>query len=87
LQTVFVSEIANFLNPQSDSRNGRTTEQQSNFRADRHGRQIFGKAVWLSLRKNKRAAKPTHKPTQFAAHLFLPNRTKTITVLTIFAIK
>lgn len=29
-----------------------------------------------TLRKNKRAAKPTHKPTLYAALLFLPNRTK-----------
>ncbi|MBK8680314.1 MAG: hypothetical protein IPN31_00050 [Bacteroidetes bacterium] len=36
---------------------------------------IFGKAVWLSLRKIKRAAKPpTSRPT-FAAHFILPNRT------------
>jgi hypothetical protein len=27
------------------------------------------------LRKTKRAAKPIHKPTQFAAHLLLPQRT------------
>lgn len=25
---------------------------------------------------NKRAAMPTHKPTPFAAHLILPNRTQ-----------
>jgi hypothetical protein len=36
---------------------------------------IFGKAVLLSLRKIKRAAKPpTSRPT-FAAHFILPNRT------------
>lgn len=29
-----------------------------------------------TLRKIKRAANPTHKPTLFAAHLLLPNRTK-----------
>ncbi len=29
----------------------------------------------LTLRKTKRAAMPTHKPTQIAAHLILPNRT------------
>jgi len=29
-----------------------------------------------TLRKSKRAAKPTHKPTQFAAHLLLPHRTQ-----------
>lgn len=38
---------------------------------------IFGKAVWLSLRKIKRAAKPpTSRPT-FAAHFILPYRTST----------
>lgn len=31
--------------------------QQSNFRADRHGRQNFGKAVWLSLRKKQKSCK------------------------------
>ena len=36
---------------------------------------IFAKAVWLSLRKIKRAAIQPHKPTQIAAHLILPNRT------------
>ncbi|MBL0049230.1 MAG: hypothetical protein IPP32_14180 [Bacteroidetes bacterium] len=45
---------------------------------DRHNptdNAIFGKAVWLSLRKIKRAAKPpTSRPT-FAAHFILPNRT------------
>jgi hypothetical protein len=30
-----------------------------------------------ALRKIKRAAMPTHKPTQIAAHLILPNRTQT----------
>lgn len=36
---------------------------------------IFGKAVWLSLRKIKGAVKPpTSRPT-FAAHFILPNRT------------
>jgi len=29
-----------------------------------------------TLRKIKRAAMPTHKPTQIAAHLILPNRTQ-----------
>jgi hypothetical protein len=29
-----------------------------------------------TLRKIKRAAIPTHKPTQIAAHLILPNRTQ-----------
>ena len=29
-----------------------------------------------ALRKIKRAAMPTHKPTQIAAHLILPNRTQ-----------
>ena len=31
-----------------------------------------------TLRKIKRAALPTHKPTPNAAHLILPNRTKTL---------
>jgi len=29
-----------------------------------------------TLRKIKRSAMPIHKPTQIAAHLILPNRTK-----------
>ena len=29
-----------------------------------------------TLRKIKRAAMPTHKPTQIAAHLILPDRTQ-----------
>jgi hypothetical protein len=29
-----------------------------------------------TLRKIKRAVMPTHKPTQIAAHLILPNRTQ-----------
>jgi len=37
-----------------------------------------------TLRKIKRAAKQPHKPTQIAAHLILPNRTKTISGLTIW---
>jgi len=37
-----------------------------------------------TLRKIKRAAMPIHKPTQIAAHLILPNRTKTIGQLTIW---
>jgi len=45
---------------------------------DRHNstdNAIFGKAVWLSLRKIKCAAKPpTSRPT-FAAHFILPYRT------------
>jgi len=36
---------------------------------------IFGKAVWLSLRKIKRAAKPPTSRPAFAAHFILPNRT------------
>jgi hypothetical protein len=35
----------------------------------------FGKAVWLSLRKIKRAAKPPTSRPAFAAHFILPNRT------------
>jgi len=31
-----------------------------------------------TLRKIKRAALPTYKPTPNAAHLILPNRTKTL---------
>jgi hypothetical protein len=31
-----------------------------------------------TLRKIKRAAMPTHKPTQIAAHLILPNRTQSL---------
>ena len=38
---------------------------------------IFGKAVWLSLRKIKRAAKPPTSRPAFAAHFILPNRTPT----------
>ena len=34
-------------------------------------------AVFAILRKSKREAKPTHKPTQFVSHLLLPNRKKT----------
>ena len=48
---------------------------------------ISAKPFGYRFAKNKRATKPAHKPTQFAAHLFLPNRTKTLPVLTIFAIK
>lgn len=36
---------------------------------------IFGKAVWLSLRKIKRAAKPPISRPTFAAHFILPKRT------------
>jgi hypothetical protein len=36
---------------------------------------IFGKAVWLSLRKIKRAAKPPTSRPAFAAHFILPYRT------------
>ena len=38
---------------------------------------IFGKAVWLSLRKIKRAAKPPTSRPAFAAHFILPYRTHT----------
>jgi len=38
---------------------------------------IFGKAVWLSLRKIKRAAKPPTSRPAFAAHFILPYRTPT----------
>jgi hypothetical protein len=30
-----------------------------------------------TLQQNKKSCKATHKPTQFAAHFILPNRTKT----------
>jgi hypothetical protein len=36
---------------------------------------IFGKVVWLSLRKIKRAAKPPASRPAFAAHFILPYRT------------
>jgi hypothetical protein len=38
---------------------------------------IFGKAVWLSLRKIKCAAKPPTSRPAFAAHFILPYRTAT----------
>jgi hypothetical protein len=47
---------------------------------DRHNptdNAIFGKAVWLSLRKIKRAAKPPTSRPAFAAHFILPYRTPT----------
>ena len=37
-----------------------------------------------TLSKIKRVAMPVHKPTQIAAHLILPNRSKTISGLTIW---
>jgi len=37
---------------------------------------IFGKAVWLSLLQKQKRSNATHKPTQVASHLLLPNRTK-----------
>jgi len=37
-----------------------------------------------TLRKIKRAGMQLHKPTQITAHLILPNRTRTISGLTIW---
>ena len=55
-------------------RKGRHNRQQTNITTD---------AKMPTLRKIKRAAMQPHKPTQIAAHLILPNRTKTFSRLTI----
>jgi len=48
-------------------RKGRHNRQETNIKTD---------DKMPTLRKIKRAAMPTHKPTQIAAHLILPNRTQ-----------
>ena len=49
--------------------------QQSTDRQNPTDSANFGKAVWLSLRKIKRAAKPLTSRHTFAAHFILPYRT------------
>jgi len=56
-------------NPRGVTCKARTTVPTSNIRAE-IGRQNANPS------QNKKSCKPTHKPTQIAAHFILPNRTQ-----------
>jgi len=67
-----VLKIRHIAKPKTVTGNGITTVHKTIFRADNELTKNFGKAVWLSLRKIKRAAKPPTSRPKLQHILFCP---------------